>query len=313
MAGSTDSTIALGKSGLRVTRVCFGTWQMGQTFWGKQPEDVLIESVRAGLDAGVNFFDTADAYGDGTAERILGKALKGIPRDRFVLATKVYHHFYPDGHRHPDLSGPYITKACENSLKRLGTDCIDLYQCHSYDPLAPMEEVAEAMESLREQGKIRAFGLSNFSLEQLKWACACGNFSTIQPLYNLLTTSAENDLLPYCRRKNIGVLAYSPLANGLLTGKYGGTETFSDFRKDRPAFQGERFLVTAQRVRSLEAMVDRYGMSITQLVLTATCMHPAVHCVIVGIKKPEQIREAAAVVGKTVSREDYHRIRATLS
>ena len=304
--------IRLGRSDLVVSPVCYGSWQLSPKFWGDQPKDTLIRAMRKAFDVGVNFYDTADAYGDGLSESVMGEALQEIPRDEIVVATKVYHHFYPDGHRHPDLSCRYIIAECEASLKRLRMDTIDLYQCHAFEPYTRIEETVEAMERLLADGKIRAYGVSNFTTEQFRMARNFGEFSTVQPRYSLIDRQAEDDLLPYCYANDIGVLVYSPLHHGLLTGKYEGSEPFADFRGNLPTFQGERFREIATKVRQLRPLAEKYGLSIIQLVLAATLSHPAVHCVIVGVKKPEHIEEAAGAMDKQIELEDYYAIRAIL-
>jgi len=286
---------------------------MGQTFWGRQPRDTLIAAVHAALDSGVNFFDTADAYGDGEAERILGEALRGRPRENAVVATKVYHHFYEDGHRHPDLSKDYVLAACDASLKRLGLERLDLYQAHAWDPYTPIEETIEAFEGLAAAGKIRAYGVSNFTAEQLRTALRYGNVSTVQPYYNLLEPKGEGDLLPLCEAEQLGVLAYSPLLRGLLTGKFKGTETFDDLRGRDARFAGEQFRGLIDKVERLRPMAEERGLTIAQLVLAATTAHPAIHCAIVGIKNADQVREAAGALGAEVDRETYHAIRRALA
>lgn len=305
-------TITLGRSGLEVTPICYGCWQMGQTFWGPQPRETLIEAVHAALDCGVNFYDTADAYGDGEAERILGEALKDTPRDQVVVATKVYHHFHPDGHRHPDLSGKYVLAECDASLQRMGMDYFDLYQAHAWEPYSPIDETIEAFEELVKAGKIRAYGVSNFSTEQLRAALRHGNVSTIQPYYNLLEPKGEEDLLPLCYAENIGVLIYSPLLRGLLTGKFKGTETFDDLRGRDARFKGERFKALIEKVEQLRPMAEERGVTLTQLVLAATIAHPAIHCAIVGIKNAEQIREAVGALDVSIDLETYYTIRGAL-
>ncbi len=305
--------IRLGRSGLQVSPICYGSWQLSPRFWGDVPAEQVAAAMRRAFEVGVNFYDTADAYGNGLSESVMGEALKDLPRDQIVVATKVYHHFYEDGHRHPDLSREYILQECENSLRRLKMDYVDLYQLHAFDPFTPLEETTDALEKLRQAGKIRAYGVSNFTVEQLRLARTCGDYATLQPRDSLLDRQIESDLLPYCGQEDIGVLVYSPLSRGLLTGKYDGTETFTDFRKNNPRFQGERFKKLAAAVRSLKPIADKYGLTIVQLVLVATMAHPCVHCPIVGIKTPEQIEEAAGAMGKTIDREDYHAIRNTLS
>jgi len=262
------------------------------------------------MEVGVNFYDTADAYGDGLAEEVLGEALKPLPREQIVVATKIYHHFYPDGRRHPDLSGEYVKEECEASLRRLQMDYIDLYLCHSFDSLTDLQETTRALEGLKQAGKIRAYGASNFTVEQLRAARRFGDYAVLQPRYSLLRSEAEADLLPYCRAEDVGVMVYSPLHLGLLTGKYSGNEIFEDLRKSRSEFGGEQFRDLAERVRGLKPVADKYSLTIVQLVLAVTLMSPMIHSAIVGIKTPEQIAEAAKAMEEVVSREDYFRVRA---
>ncbi|MCL4377985.1 MAG: aldo/keto reductase [Actinobacteria bacterium] len=304
--------VNLGNSGLSVSPICYGTWQLSPRFWGTQSEEEIISAIRYAFELGVNFYDTADAYGDGLAETVLGKALKIFPREQIIVATKVYHHFYPDGHRYPDLSQKYIIEACDASLHRLQMDYIDLYQCHAFDPITTIEETTEAMELLKKQGKIRVYGVSNFTTEQVRLARKFGNYATVQPHYDLLDTQIENDLLPYCQTESLGVLIYSSLHRGLLTGKYKGTEKFNDLRTTDPDFQGERFRLLTEHVSNLAPLAEKYGLTIIQLVLTATLMHPAIHSAIVGIKNKKQIEEAAGAIGKSLNREDYWQVRQIL-
>lgn len=305
--------VLLGRSGLQVSPICYGTWQLSPRFWGDQPQEVVLESIRHAFDLGINFIDTADAYGDGYAEQILGKALAELPRDELVLATKVFHHFDAAGNRHPDLTGDYVLTACEASLRRLRTDRIDLYQLHSFDPLTDPTSTIDALEKLRQQGKIGAYGCSNWTVEQIRMGQSLGaNLMTGQPRYNLIHRQIEGDLLPYCLAHEIGVLVYSPLLLGLLTGKFDGRETFSDVRRSNPDFQGDRFQMICDRVRQLRPIASGYDLTIVQLVLAVTLMHPAITCVIVGIKTPRQIEEAVGAMGKTISIKDAHQIREIL-
>ncbi|HUU42246.1 MAG TPA: aldo/keto reductase [Planctomycetota bacterium] len=301
--------VRLGASGLEVSPICYGSWQLSPKFWGDQPKAVLIDAMRRAFEVGVNFYDTADAYGDGLSERVMGEALEGLPRDEIVIATKVFHHFFDDGSRHGDLSKDYILAECDAQLVRLRTDRIDLYQCHSFDPSTPLEETVDAMETLVKAGKIRAYGLSNFTADQVRLARTLGDFTTLQPRFNLMQRESEDDVLPCARAHDMGTLVYSSLFLGLLTGKYTGAETFSDFRGRHLCFRGERFRELCDRVQSVKSIAEEYGMSIVQLVLTVTLQHPLIDVAIVGIKKPGHIEEAARVMGKTVSREDYYAVR----
>lgn len=305
--------ILLGKTGLSVSRVAFGTWQLSPRFWGEVPAAQVGEAIRTAFDLGINFFDTADAYGDGLAESVLGETLQAVPRDRVIIATKVFNHYVPDGSRYPDLSPAHIRERCAASLQRLRTDYIDLYLLHFYDQLTPLSLVADTMEGLKAQGKIRHYGVSNFNIEELRAAAAAGNFAVLQPPYSLINLDAEQSLFPFCLAHDIGVMVYSPLHKGLLTGKYEGTETFADFRKHHPDFQGERFRTIAQAVQGLAPLARQYGMSIYQLVLAATLSHPAIHCAVIGVKNGNQVREAAGAVAKSIDRPDYFQVRQMLN
>lgn len=305
--------VALGSSDLSVSPVCFGTWQLSPRFWGEQSAEDAIAAMKLAFDKGINFFDTADAYGDGHAESVLGQALKDLPRDEVVVCTKFFNHFNPDASRYPDLSEAYLTERCEASLIRLGIDTLDVVLLHFYDQLTPLAEVAETLEALQKQGKVRHIGVSNHNVEQTRAQRAFGPYTITQPPYSLVDNAIENDLLPYCQAENIGVMVYSPLHKGLLTGKYTGDETFDDFRKNHPDFQGDRFKSLCTAVRGLQPLADKYSLSIYQLVLAATLMHPAIQVAICGIKTPEQIEEAAGAMGVMLEREDYFAIRLALS
>ncbi len=306
-------TVVFGSTGLKVSPVCFGTWQLSPRFWGDQPRQEVLQAMHAAFDAGVTFFDTADAYGDGLGETVLGEFLAEVPRDQVVVCTKVFNHFRPDSSRYPDLSAAHVRQRCDIELKRLGTDCIDIYLLHLVDVLTPMREITGVLEELRQRGKIRHYGVSNHPVEHFRALRHLGDYAVCQPPYSLVDAGIEKDLLPYCEAENVGVMVYSPLHKGLLTGKYTGSETFTDFRQHHPDFQGERFRALCGAVHDLKPIAERYGMSIYQLVLTATLMHPAIQVAVVGIKTAAQIREAAGVMGRTLDREDYFEIRRILA
>lgn len=299
----------LGASELCVSSICFGTWQLSPRFWGEQPASQVVEAMHKAVDCGINFFDTSDAYGDGHAETVLGSFLAEARRDNLVVTTKVFNHYNPDGSRYPDLSPDYIVERCEASLGRLQLETIDLYLLHFFDPLTPLVEIADTMDKLRAQGKIRAYGVSNHTVEQLRACRRTGDYTVCQPAYSLVNTGIEADLLPYCANENIGVMVYSPMHKGLLTGKYAGTEKFADFRQYHPDFQGGRFLSAAQGVRSLAPVAEKYGLTLYQLVLAATLMHPTIDVAVVGIKTAEQIGEAAGAAGIVLDRADYFAVR----
>lgn len=308
-----DHRIIFGATGLKVTPICFGTWQLSPRFWGEQSKTDVLAAMNVAYDAGINFYDTADAYGDGYAETVLGEFLADKPRENLVICTKVFNHFKPDGSRYPDLSPDHIRQRCDLELKRMGIETIDLYLLHLFDPMTALADVAETMESLKKQGKIRCYGVSNHTIEQLRAHRRFGAYDAVQPCYSLVDPKIEDDLLPYCQAENIGVMVYSPMHKGLLTGKYTGKETFTDFRKHLPDFQGERFKALAAAVQSLKPLAKKYNLTTYQLILTATLMHPGIHVAAVGIKKPSQITEAIGALGQTISREDYFAVRKMLA
>ena len=226
-----------------------------------------------------------------------------------MITTKVFNHFNEDGTRYPDLSPDHITARCDVSLSRMGIDTIDLYLLHMFDPLTPLADIAETLNRLRKQGKIRAYGVSNHNVEQTRAQRRFGDYSVTQPPYSLVDPAGEEDLLPYCQSENIGVMVYSPMHKGLLTGKYSGDETFTDFRQNHPDFQGERFRELAASVESLGPLAEKYGLTIYQLVLSATLMHPSIDVAVCGIKRKDQIEEAVRAVGNELSREDCWTVR----
>ena len=305
--------ITFGTTGLSVSPVCFGTWQLSPRFWGEQPKEQVKAAMHAALEAGINFYDTSDAYGDGYAETVLGEFISEVPRDELIVTTKVFNHYNPNGSRYPDLSPAHIVERCEASLRRLRVETIDLYLLHFFDQLTPLADITATMEGLKQQGKIRSYGASNFTTEQFRAIRQFGAYDAMQPPYSLLDFGIEADLLPYCQSQQVGVMIYSPLHKGLLTGKYTGDETFSDFRQHHPDFQGERFRTITGAVRSLKPLADCYGLSLYQLMLAATLMHPAIHVAAVGVKTPDQVREAAGAMGKTLDRADYFAIRNALT
>jgi len=306
--------VRFGKTGLEVSTICFGTWQLSPPFWGVQDEQEIAKAIRRAHELGVNFIDTAGAYGDGLAERVIGKAIAGLPRSELVICTKVCWHFLPDGRRYADLSGEYVIQYCQEAMRRMGVDYIDLLLCHSFEPLTDPSDTVEGMEALVKQGKIRAYGVSNWTVEQMRMGIAAGgNYAACQPRYSLLRRDIEEDVLPFCQSNDIGVMVFSPLHRGLLTGKYTGTETFSDHRANSPDFQGERFKAACQAVGKVAGIAGKYGLTTVQAVLAATIMHTGIHSAIVGVKLPAHIEEAAGAMGKALSREDYHNLRKLLA
>ena len=304
--------VRLGKSELMVSPIACGNWQ-ASPLWGETSDDELIGSIRRAFEVGVNFFDTAPTYGDGRAELLMAKAIADLPRDELVICTKCYCLLRPDGKRVFDTSGESILKQCDASLQRLGIDHVDLYLIHAFDAKADPAGSTAALEKLKAAGKIRAYGVSNYTVEQLRMALAFGDYSVLQCAYSLINIKAEDDLLPLAMASDVGVMVYSPLARGLLTGKYRGDETFTDSRQRNAQFQGDAFRAQCEKVRAQEPIAKKYGLTIPQLMLAAAVMHPGIQCAITGSRRPEQIEETAGAMGHRLEVEDYDDLRNALS
>lgn len=284
----------LGNTDLEVSVLAFGCFAMGKWLWGNDVEDrETIDALRYALDNGVNFIDTADVYGFGHAESLLPKALEGRPRDSVMIATKGGLVWDDEGNVTRDNSRKHLTEALHASLQRLKTDYIDLYQVHWPDPKTPVEETMEAMYDFWKAGKIRWIGVSNFDVPLLEASLAVAPVHCLQPQYNMLQRQIEADVLPFCREKGIAVIVYSPLAQGLLTGKFTKDTTFpeGDGRANRPLFQGELFLKSLEKVEKLKAFAAEHGRTVGQLAVAWALSTPGVHAALVGAKRPSQIAE----------------------
>jgi aryl-alcohol dehydrogenase-like predicted oxidoreductase len=259
-----------------------------------------IQAIRAAYDAGITTFDTAEVYGSGHSERIVGNALYDV-RDRVVIATKVFSNH---------LKYNQVIDACHGSLKNLKTDYIDLYQIH-WPPgsfgakKVPLEETMRAMTDLKAQGKIRAIGVSNFSSSQLEEAATFGRIDSLQPPYSLFWRKVETDALPYCRENNITVLAYSSMAQGLLTGKFGPDHTFAkgDHRFRNKLFQPENYRRVWKALEKLDPIAAANHITLGQLALAWIISQPGV-CAIAGARNPEQAVQNAAAANVRLSDTD---------
>ncbi|MCC7519024.1 MAG: aldo/keto reductase [Verrucomicrobiae bacterium] len=300
--------VPLGVSDLAVSRICFGCWQLSPQFWGDVPLDGWRAAVRRAPDLGVNFLDTADAYGDGFAETELGRLFADpMLRDRFVLATKFYWNFDESETRFPDTRRARILRACENSLMRLRTDRIDLYQVHAWDALTRPDEVAEALIQLRREGKIRWIGVSNFNVEQLAVYRARMEVVCLQPPYSLLARDVEARELPYCLANRIGVIAYSPLFRGLLTGKHAPGTKLGDSRDEHPFFAEKALGRLQAGLAKLQPLADAEGLTLAQFAVRWVITHPALTSAIVGVKKPEHLEGIVKAAEGALSQETWHR------
>ncbi len=302
--------VQLGTTDLEVSRICFGCWQLSPRFWGEIDADDWKASIPAALDVGVNFIDTADAYGEGLAESMLGDVLtqQGL-RDRFIIATKFFWNFVEEpSFRFPDTSYKYIISACEASLRRLKTDRIDLYQIHSWDPLTRADEVAAALARLKQEGKIRWVGVSNLNVDQMTLYAKFMDIHCLQPRYNLIDRRVEAHELPWCLQHRVGVIPYSPLAKGLLGGRYTPDEVFTDHRADDPDFQGDRFARHLAAIEQLRPIAEGFGLTVAQLAIRWILTHPAVTSSISGIKRPDHVTSAALAADQVLPRADWFRV-----
>lgn len=298
----------LGNTDLYVSRLCFGCWQLSPNFWGEIPVGEWEEAVLGTLDLGVNFIDTADAYGNGYAEEQLGRVLKSSgKRDQFVIATKFFWNFERET-RYPDTRYEYILRACENSLRRLQVDHIDLYQIHSWDHLTRPDEVAAAFLRLRQEGKVRYFGVSNQNVEQMELYNAHFPVNCLQPPYSLLNRGVEGRELPYCLRNRIGVIAYSPLFRGLLTGKYRSDVSFSDHRENVKYFHGKSLACIVAGLDELKPIAERLGLTIAQLAIRWVLTHPALTSAIIGVKKIDHLKTLVAATDDDLTRKDWYAV-----
>lgn len=305
----------LGESGLSVSPLGLGTWAMGATVetWGHVDDNESIAAINAALDAGVNLIDTAPIYGLGHAEEVVGRALRGR-RNQAVLATKCGLLFPRSPQELPPrcLKPESVIRECEASLRRLRTEVIDLYQCHWPDPDTPISETMAALNRLREQGKIRAVGVSNFSCEQIAAAREYGPVCCLQPPLSMLQRRAAEDLLPFCQEHRMGAIVYSPLCKGLLTGKFDASSRFSDVRARDPEFLGARYRTNLRIVEALRPIAARYQKSVGQLALQWVISRPGVTAAIMGAKRVSQVMENVGAIGWSITDEDLAEIKAIL-
>jgi aryl-alcohol dehydrogenase-like predicted oxidoreductase len=264
-----DTKAAKGaETSLTVSRIGLGTWAIGGWMWGGTDDQESVKTIRAAVERGVNLIDTAPAYGFGRSEEIVGRAIaEGQLRSRVAIATKVGLE-WKDGRVFRNASRDRILREVEDSLRRLRTDYIDIYQVHWPDPLVPIEETAAAMQSLLDQGKIRAIGVSNFSTAQIERFRRVAKLHVVQPPYNLFEREIEAELLPYCRQSGLTTLTYGALCRGLLSGKLQEDAHFGgdDLRLTDPKFQSPRYSQYLAAVRRLEQFAsERYGKRVIHL------------------------------------------------
>jgi hypothetical protein len=301
----------LGRSGLQVSRIAFGTWQLGGD-WGQFEEATAIAAIRRARELGVNFFDTAQAYGFGASERLLGRALRDEltrNRDQLVIATKGGLRMTDIGLVR-DASPEWLREGVDASLTALGVDHLDLYQVHWPDPKVPVAETAGALRDLVAEGKIGHVGVSNYSAEQMGEFAKTLPVETVQPPYHLFRREIEDDVLPYSQANNVGVLVYGPLAHGLLSGTLNEQTRFAsdDWRSKSGVFTGDTYRRNLAVVRALEKLAADRGMTVSQLAIAWTLANPAVHVAIVGARRANHIEESIASVDISLTSADLAEI-----
>jgi aryl-alcohol dehydrogenase-like predicted oxidoreductase len=290
---------AIAGTPLRVSSVAIGTWAIGGWMWGGTDEAESVATIRTALGHGINVIDTAPAYGFGRSEEIVGKAIaEGRLRDKVVIATKVGLE-WKDGHVFRNASRGRIMREVDDSLRRLRTDYIDIYQVHWPDPLVEIEETAAAMQTLFRQGKIRAIGVSNFSIEQIQRFRSVAPLHVLQSPYNLFEREIEADLLPYCRKNNIATFGYGALCRGLLSGRMRSDTAFAgdDLRRTDPKFQQPRFGQYLAAVQRLDQLAQkRFGKHVIQLAVR-WMLDQGITTGLWGARHPDQLQPVDEVTG----------------
>jgi Predicted oxidoreductases (related to aryl-alcohol dehydrogenases) len=299
----------LGKTDIYVNPIGLGTNAVGgHNIFPNLDDETGKEIVRTALDHGINFLDTAFYYGPERSEEIIGEVVKEFGRrDEVVIATKGAHKFV-DGKVVLDNSPDFLRESVEGSLKRLKTDYIDLYYIHFPDETTPKDEAVGELKKLKDEGKIRAIGVSNFSLEQLKEANKDGYVDVIQSEYNLFKRQAEKDLLPYTAENGISFIPYFPLASGLLSGKYSKDAKFNDSRAQNPLFQREAFARNLEKVEQLRPIAEAKNAEIAHVVLAWYLTVDSIDAIIPGAKKPEQVLDNLKTLDVQLTKEEIEKI-----
>jgi len=321
---------ALGDSGIQASAITFGSWAAGGWMWGGTEQNDAVAAIHAAYDLGVTSIDTAPIYGQGLSEQIVGEAIKSLPRDKVQVLTKF-------GMRWDDTRGDFgfktkdnkghdldvykyaapasIVKECEDSLRRLGTDYIDLYQIHWPDKTTPIHDTMEAVGRLIEQGKVRAVGVSNYSVEQMQEAEKTLNIASNQVPYSMVKRGIEEELVPYCQQHNKAILAYSPMQLGLLTGKFEPGQHFdaSDLRATNALFTPENIRRVNAFLAKLQPLADEKQATLAQLVIRWTIAQPGITVALVGARNPKQATQNAKAIDVVLSAEELDFISQQLN
>ncbi len=313
--------VRFGKTDLEITSVGFGAWAIGGTgwrgAWGHQDDDEAVGAIRRAVELGINWVDTAAVYGLGHSEELVARALKGVAdADRPYVFTKSSLRWDENGNVINSLNRNSIKRECEESLRRLQTDVIDLYQIHWPNPDEDVEEGWSAMAELKEESKVRHIGVSNFDVSQMERANAIAPVETLQPPYNMLNRGIEEEILPYCGENDIGVIVYSPMRSGLLTGKMTPERIQSmpsdDWRRGADDFQEPKLSRNLELVEKLREIGEHHGKSPAEVAIAWTLRHPAVTAAIVGGRRPDQVDGIIGAAEFRLSEDEIEEIETAI-
>ena len=318
-ATSTDLR-TLGNSDLQLTPIGFGAWAIGggnwEFAWGPQDDSESVAAIHRALDLGVNWIDTAAIYGLGHSEEIVARALKSTSHKPMVF-TKCSMRWHADRSIYRSLKAGSLAEELDNSLRRLGVETIDLYQVHWPNPEAEIEEGWETLARFKEQGKVRHIGVSNFNVEQMKRAHGISPITSLQPPYSMLRRAIESEILPFAQANHIGVINYSPMVSGLLTGKMTAERVAAfppdDWRRRAVEFNEPRLSRNLKLVELLREIGDGHNVSPGVVAVAWTLHHPAITAAIVGGRSPEQVEGLVPALEFRLSEEEYSRINAFLA
>jgi aryl-alcohol dehydrogenase-like predicted oxidoreductase len=308
-----------GRTGMEITPIGFGSWAIGGSgwaaAWGPQDDDEAVGAIRRAVELGMNWIDTAAVYGLGHSEELVARALKGLSERPYVF-TKCSLVWDEKRDVHNNLKKDSVKRECEESLRRLQTDVIDLYQIHWPRPNEDIEEGWSALAELKDEGKVRHIGVSNFDASQMERAQGIAPVETLQPPYNMLNRDIEEEILPYCREHDIGVIVYSPMRSGLLTGKMSRERVENlpsdDWRRKNSDFREPRLSRNLELVGLLEEIGSEHGRSPAEVAIAWTLRHPAVTAAIVGGRRPDQVDGIIGAAEFSLSEDELERIESFL-
>jgi len=318
----------LGTSGVKVTPIIFGAWAIGGWMWGGADKKDALKAIHKSLDLGLSSIDTAPAYGFGQSEEIVGEAIKGVRTEVQILTKygliwdkKIGKFYFPTTNNEGKSVSIYkyagkesVIRECEQSLKRLKTDYIDLYQIHWPDPSTPISETMETVTQLIKDGKIRAAGVCNYNVEEMEEAESLIDLASNQVPYSMLNRDIENDLVPWCIEHNKSILAYSPLQRGLLTGKFNPGHRFNpgDARPNTPWFKEKNIVKTNEFLDNIKPLARSKNATLAQLVLQWTMQMPGITAVLAGARNAQQVEDNAGALKFTLSEEEMQEINSNL-